>query len=66
MPTDRAVLVRKFYEAFVSGDRKFVEQLLTDDFTFSSPIDVGLDRAGYFKRCWPGAGNGGTFKFLRL
>ncbi len=38
----------------------------TDDFSFYSPLDVGLDRAGYFERCWPGSGQGQTFDFLRL
>jgi hypothetical protein len=27
---------------------------------------VGLDRAGYFERCWPGAGLGLEFEFVRL
>jgi len=40
--------------------------MLTDDFMFSSPVDVGLDRAGYFERCWPGAGRGQQFDFVRL
>jgi ketosteroid isomerase-like protein len=44
------------YEAFAAGDREAVERLLADDFRFSSPLDVDLDRAGYFERCWPGAG----------
>jgi hypothetical protein len=39
---------------------------LTDDFTFSAPPDPLLDRAGYFTRCWPGAGKGQTFEFIRL
>lgn len=25
-----------------------------------------MDRAGYFERCWPGAGQGGEFEFVRL
>lgn len=33
---------------------------------FFSPVDVGLDRAGYFERCWPGAGQRQTFEFVRL
>jgi hypothetical protein len=43
-----------------------VERLLSDDFAFSSPVDVGLDRAGYFERCWPGAGQDQQFEFVRL
>jgi SnoaL-like protein len=54
------------YHAFAAGDRDRVEHLLADDFTFSSPLDVDLDRAGYFERCWPGAGRGQRFEFVRL
>src|SRR5205814_4559536 len=59
-------LAQRSYEAFAAGDRKFFEQHLAENFTFSSPLDVGLDRAGYFDRCWPGSGHGQKFKFLRL
>jgi SnoaL-like domain len=63
---DRSELARGLYEAFAAGDRDAVERRLAADLTFSSPVDVGLDRAGYFERCWPGAGRGGTFEFVRL
>jgi hypothetical protein len=53
------------YRAFAAGDRDFVERVLTEDFTFSSPLDVALDRAGYFERCWPGAGGHQQFEFVR-
>jgi ketosteroid isomerase-like protein len=59
-------LAQRSYEAFAAGDRKFFEQHLAEDFTFFSPLDVGLDRAGYFARCWPGAGQGQKFNFLRF
>jgi hypothetical protein len=39
--------------------------LLTGAFTFSSPVDVGLDRTRYV-RFWPGAGQGQQFEFGRL
>jgi hypothetical protein len=39
---------------------------LSDDFLFSAPPDPELDRDGYFKRCWPGAGRGQDFEFVRL
>lgn len=58
--------VRELYLAFAAGDRDAVERLLSDDFTFSSPVDPRLDRAGYFERCWPGAGQGQRFEFVRL
>ncbi len=63
---DRAASARRLYEAFAAADRRFVEAALTDDFTFFSPVDPGLDRTGYFERCWPGAGGGQTFEFVRL
>ncbi len=67
MPTDdRLQLVRDVYRAFASGDRNVIERVFADDFTFSSPVDVGLDRADYFERCWPGAGRGQEFEFVRL
>jgi ketosteroid isomerase-like protein len=63
---DRPQLVRDLYGAYESGDRSVVEELLTDDFTFYSPADVGIDRARYFERCWPNAGLIERFEFKRL
>ena len=62
----RLSTARSIYQAFAAGDRDVVERVFTDDFTFSSPLDVGLDRAGYFERCWPGAGQRTEFEFVRL
>jgi hypothetical protein len=39
---------------------------LGDDFHFSAPPDPDLDRDGFFERCWPGAGRGKNFEFVRL
>ena len=64
--SDRIDTARELYVAFAAGDRDVVDRILADDFTFSSPVDVGLDRAGYFERCWPGAGQGQRFEFVRL
>ena len=66
MSDDATAIARDLYRAFAAGDRDFVERVLTEDFTFSSPLDVGLDRAGYFERCWPGAGQGQQFDFVRV
>src|SRR5947208_10017959 len=66
MATDaRLGLVRGTYEPFAARDRGFIEDAFTEDFAFSSPLDVGLDRNGYFERCWPGAGGGQEFRFVR-
>jgi ketosteroid isomerase-like protein len=66
MPSDRTSLARDCYLAFAAGDRARMEELLGDELTFSSPYDVGLDRAGYFERCWPGSGRGNRFEFERV
>jgi ketosteroid isomerase-like protein len=63
---DRLKLARAGYEAYESGDRAVIEELLTDDFTFYSPADVGIDRATYFERCWPNAELIKAFEFERL
>jgi len=67
MPShDRLQLARDCYEAYESGDRRVVEGLLSDDFTFYSPADVGIDRATYFERCWPNAGLIESYELKRL
>lgn len=64
--TSRIALAKEYYSAFAKGDRDFIEEHLAEDFTFSAPPDPLLDRAGYFERCWPGAGKGGEIEFIRL
>lgn len=46
-------LVRRLFGAYQSKDRQVVEELLSDDFTFTSPYDDHIDRTAYFERCWP-------------
>ena len=62
----RTQIVRDVYRAFASGDRRLIERAFAEEFTFSSPLDVGLDRVGYFDPCWPGAGHGRRFDFIRI
>ena len=62
----RLQVVRDVYGAYESGDRDVVEQHLTDDFTFSAPPDVGIDRATYFQRCWPNSETTQAFEYERL
>jgi ketosteroid isomerase-like protein len=63
---NRLKVVRAVYGAYESGDRAVVEQHLSEDFTFSAPPDVGIDRATYFQRCWPNSENIEAFDFQRL
>ena len=51
----REQVVRDSYRAFQTADRALIERCLADEVTFSSPPDPGLDRDGYFARCWPAA-----------
>src|SRR5690242_19093551 len=64
--SDRIQITKAFYQAFATGDRRFINEHMTDDFTFSAPPDPHLDRTGYFERCWPGAGIRQAFEFVRL
>jgi ketosteroid isomerase-like protein len=66
MTADRLELARACYRAYETGERRVVEELLADDFTFSSPADVRIDRATYFERCWPNAELIAGFEFVRL
>ena len=63
---NRADLARAAYGAYESGDRDAIEALLTDDFTFYSPPDPGIDRAQYFERCWPNSKLIESYEFKRL
>ena len=63
---DRLRLARDSYGAYESGDRRIIEELLSDDFTFYSPPDPGIDRATYFERCWPNSELIESFEFKRL
>jgi hypothetical protein len=47
-------LIRSYYRAYETSDRSVVENLLTADFTFDSPLDDRIDRATYLAKCWPG------------
>lgn len=63
---NRIRLARASYLAYAAGHRSFFEEHLSDSFRFSSPPDPELDRDGWFERCWPGAGRGQDFEFVRL
>jgi ketosteroid isomerase-like protein len=48
----RAETIRTIFAAYMSNDRKAVEDALTDDFRFTSPYDDAIDKATYFASCW--------------
>ena len=59
-------LVRGCYAAYETKDRAALEPLLSDDFTFSSPVDDHIDRATYFARCWPNSEHLDSFEIEKL
>jgi len=48
----KAETIRALFAAYLSNDRKAVEDAFTDDFHFTSPYDDQIDKATYFVRCW--------------
>ena len=48
MPTqDKAAIIRAIFAAYLSNDRKAVEEAFTGDFHFTSPYDDQIDKATY-------------------
>ena len=64
--SDHLQTVRDAYRAYESRDRDLIEGILSEDYTFFSPPDPGIDRATYFERCWPNAQRLESFEFVRL
>ena len=59
-------ITKRFFTAFSSGDRGYIEKHITGDFTFSSPPDPHLDKGAYFNRCWPFSGQNWNYNFVRI
>lgn len=49
---NRAETIRAIFAAYMSSNRKLVEDALSDDFRFTSPYDDNIDKPTYFERCW--------------
>ena len=52
-PEAMTELIRDYYNAYEISDRTIVEKLLSDDFTFCSPLDDNIDRTTFLAKCWP-------------
>jgi ketosteroid isomerase-like protein len=63
---DPITVVKKAYQAYVDKDRSAIEELIADDFHFTSPLDNRIDRQTYFDRCWPNSAGINDFKFIYL
>jgi len=64
--SDISSLVRGVYKAYEAKDRAAIEALLAHDFHFTSPLDNRLDRATYFKVCWPNSESVQRFDLVSL
>lgn len=45
-------VVRKYYKGWEAKDWRAFDMLLTDDFTFSSPLDAHISKSAFKKGCW--------------
>jgi ketosteroid isomerase-like protein len=58
--------VRGCFDAYEAQDRAAIDRLFADDFTFTSPRDKPIDKAEWFKRCWPSKDRIRDFRIERL
>ena len=63
---DAISIARTAYEAYVRKDRAVIEELIAEDFHFTSPLDNRIDRAAYFNYCWPNNEKIKRFDFINL
>src|ERR1043165_8141125 len=59
-------IIRSCYSAYEKKDRAALDALLTEDFTFTSPVDDNISREVYFSRCWPNSEHIEHFKIKSL
>lgn len=50
-PQNEAI-VRKYYKGWEIKDWRAFDLLLTDDFTFTSPLDARISKSAFKKGCW--------------
>ena len=64
--TSAAEIVRACFLAYVDKDRRTIEAIISNDFTFTSSLDNQIDRHTYMDRCWPINKNVHDFKLVNL
>ncbi|MEX0583765.1 MAG: nuclear transport factor 2 family protein [Sneathiella sp.] len=57
-------IARASYIAFANRDRKRHEELLAENFHFTSPLDNRIDRQTFYERCWPNGDTIDGFDFV--
>ena len=48
-------VVRAAFDAYLAQDRYAAERLIAEDYSFTSPQDDHIDKAGFLERCFPTA-----------
>ena len=64
--TNTRDIVRAAFKAYETKDRALIESVIAEDFHFTSPLDNRLDRATYFKVCWPNSQDMEAFDLVNL
>jgi PhnB protein len=59
-------IIRACFSAYEAKDRAAIEDLLAEDFTFTSPLDDCISRERYFERCWPNSEHIESFRIEKL
>jgi ketosteroid isomerase-like protein len=52
LSSKNAAIVRKYYHGWEIKDWRAFDMLLTDDFTFTSPIDAHISKSAFKTGCW--------------
>lgn len=64
---DLSELVKKIFYAYETKDKLACEQMLTDDFTFTSPNnDDHINKVEYFRKCWEFSDQNPVYTFERI
>lgn len=58
--------IAQAFAAYENNDSASLEDVIADDFTFTSPYDDAIDRAEYFRRCWPNHKTIATLQIERI
>ena len=59
-------LVKSYFKAYEMKEKEALNNLLREDFTFSSPVDKQINRDVYFERCWPSSRDIHTYHIQNL
>ena len=66
MAITQTEIVRACFRAYEEKDRQAIEELIADDFHFTSPNDNRIDRGTYFEKCWPNSEQMASFSIQRM